>query len=332
MMYPKIGRVLLGWLAATNAIVLAVLVTLCGPAAASGRYRAVDLGFGGEARAINNRGQVVGEGSLSSAGGATHGFLWSGGKVTDLGVLERGPREYGRATDVNDRSQVVGFSVFHGDPEQSSVHAFLWQNGVLTDIDPTSLDSMATAVNNAGQVVGTRYTADGAHAFLWQAGIMTDLGTGYAWDVNDRGQVIGQNQIGGTGATMWYRGRTYDLGAPPGLDDWRPIAINGRGWIVGNGGLMTDRAYLWRAGTFLDLGTLGGPGADVVGINDRGQILGISETASGGFHPFLWQNGRMIDLTTRGVPGDVTVDALGDHGQILGTVGDPFDQHAGYYR
>jgi probable HAF family extracellular repeat protein len=332
-MYTKISRALIGRLAATNAIVLAALVILCGPAAASGRYRAVDLGFAGEARAINSHGQVAGEGSLGPDSGGTHGFLWSAGNVTDLGVLQRGQWEYGRATDINDRGQVVGFSVYHGDPEQSAAHAFLWQHGVLTDIDQTSLDSMATAVNNAGQVTGTRYTADGAHAFLWQNGVMTDLGTGYAWDVNDRGQVIGQNQIGGTGATMWYRGRTYDLGAPPGLDDWRPVAINSRGWIAGNGGTMTGRAYLWRAGTFLDLGTLGGSSAFVIDINDRGQVLGLSETTTAALHPFLWHDGRMIDLTTSGgIPDHVTVNSLGEHGEILGTVGDPSAQHAGYYR
>jgi probable HAF family extracellular repeat protein len=217
------------------------------PAAASGRYEAVSLGFGGEARAVNSHGQIVGEGWLSADAKGSHGFLWSRGKLTDLGVLEAGDGEYGRATDVNDRGEVVGFSVFRVDPEQSAQHAFLWRNGVLTDIDQVSLDSMAAAINNRGQVVGTRYTADGAYAFLWQAGVMTNLGTGYAWDINDRGQVVGQNNLGATGATMWYRGRAYDLGAPAGLDDWRPTAINERGWIAGNGGVMAGRAYLWRS-------------------------------------------------------------------------------------
>lgn len=331
-MSARVGRLLGGRLAATTAALSALILIPGSPAVASRGYEAVSLGFGGEARAVNSHGQIVGEGWLSSDAKGFHGFLWSNRKLTDLGVLEAGEWEYGRATDVNDRGQVVGFSVVRGDPEQSGQHAFLWRNGVLTDIDPAGLDSMATAINNRGQVVGTRYTADGAYAFLWQAGVMTNLGTGYAWDINDRGQVVGQNQVGGTGATMWYQGRVYDLGAPPGLDDWRPIAVNEWGWIAGNGGVTTGRAYLWKSGTFLDLGTLGGPSAFVVDINDRGQVLGLSETATGGLHPFLWEGGRMIDLTARGIPDYVTVNALGDHGQILGTVGDPSNQSAGYYR
>jgi probable HAF family extracellular repeat protein len=39
----------------------------------------------------------------------------------------------------------------------------------------------------------------------------------------------------------------------------------------------------------------------VADINNRGQIVGSSETADGATHPFLWERGRMIDLATMGV-------------------------------
>jgi probable HAF family extracellular repeat protein len=301
------------------------------PAALTGQYHAVDFGFDGEARAANDRGDVVGEGRLTSF--AFHPFLWRNGRVIDLGVLERGEREYGRATDINDRGQVVGFSVVNQDPEQSGQHAFLWQNGILADLDPYGVDSSAAAINNRGQVVGTRYTADGPHAFVWHNGVMTDLGTGYAQDINDRGQIIGQRLLGGSEATMWYRGRVNDLGAPPGLDDWRPVSINERGWIVGTGTAdpFNVRAYLWRAGSFVDLGTLGGSSSIVSDINDRGQVLGQSATAAGTWHGFIWARGSMTDLFQRGIPEEATLNAVDNRGRILGTVTGPDSYHAVLY-
>jgi probable HAF family extracellular repeat protein len=321
--------------AITGLVTVVALTAIPASAARSRQYHAVDFGFGGEAQAINDRGAVVGEGILAPGALGFHPFLWENGRLIDLGVLEQGEWEYGRATDVNNRGQVVGFSVVNQNPEQSGQHAILWQHGVLTDLDPLGIDSLATAINNRGQIVGTRYTADGPHAVVWHNGVMTDLGSGYAADINDRGQVIGLNQAGGSGATMWYRGEIHDLGAPPGLEDWRPVAINDGGWIVGSASVDFDeRAYLWRSGSFVDLGTLGGSSAFPVDVNNRGQVLGVSGTAepSGAGHGFLWQNGTMIDLFGRGIPEYPTINAVSNRGQIVGTVDVPDDVHAGIYR
>jgi probable HAF family extracellular repeat protein len=39
----------------------------------------------------------------------------------------------------------------------------------------------------------------------------------------------------------------------------------------------------------IDLGTLGGTYSYAITINERGQVLGYSFTASGEFHAFLWE-------------------------------------------
>jgi len=46
----------------------------------------------------------------------------------------------------------------------------------------------------------------------------------------------------------------------------------------------------------LDLGTLGGPAADAYGVNNFGNAVGRSRTATGEEHAFLWWNGTMRDL------------------------------------
>ena len=58
--------------------------------------------------------------------------------------------------------------------------------------------------------------------------------------------------------------------------------------------------FVWQDGKMTDLGTLGGRSSRPRAINERGQVVGESVTASGETHPFLWQNGKMTDLGTLG--------------------------------
>src|SRR5207244_10248449 len=122
----------------------------------------------------------------------------------------------------------------------SGDHAFLWQNGVMTDLGtlPGSTSSTATAINNSGQVVGN----SGNHAFFWDKGVMTDLGTlpGYTGSVvaraiNDSGQVVGAS---GNHAFLWENGAMRDLGAfsnpPQTCDSYTAYGINSPGQVVGN--------------------------------------------------------------------------------------------------
>jgi probable HAF family extracellular repeat protein len=52
-----------------------------------------------------------------------------------------------------------------------------------------------------------------------------------------------------------------------------------------------DHAFLWRDGTMLDLGTLGGEFSEAMEVNNRGVVVGNSETASGTLRPFVWYRG-----------------------------------------
>jgi probable HAF family extracellular repeat protein len=101
---------------------------------------------------INNPGQVMG---LSSLPGDAiyHGYVSSNGVITDLGTLGG---DYTFPYAQNNLGQVVGQS----DTTTDGSHAFLWQNGVMTDlnslVDTNSgwrLD-LAIYINDTGRIVG----------------------------------------------------------------------------------------------------------------------------------------------------------------------------------
>lgn len=201
-----------------------------------------------------------------------------------------------------------------------------------------------------------------SHSFRWKNGRLTDLGslaTGWSsaaiW-MNDNGQIVGFSENGMIDpligfpefrAVIWKNDKIMDLGTMAGGYESLANAVNNRGQVVGFStntipdpfsffpfpGATQSRAFLWQKGAMQDLGTLGGPDANAIAINERGQIAGqsyINSTANsvldacGGFSvnvptedPFIWKNGKMIDLgTLGGTCGFVT--GQNDRGQVIG--------------
>lgn len=296
---------------------------------AAGVYRVVDLGSlggrgAGEATAINDEGYVVG---YSAAPGGTHPFLWHDGVMTDLGVLEP-DAPYAAASDINSQHEVVGSCDVAGG---TAMHAFLWRRGVLTDLGTLGgTYSVATAINDRGQVVGTSSTADGAwHGFIWEHGRMTDLGVDSVTGVDNRGDIIGNmNFPTGYHGYLMSRGKVTDLGVLPGGSQSEAHAINNRGEVVGDADSAAHPgargAFTWRNGTMRELPGLDGTYSNTVTMNDRGQVLGLS-MASGSLRPVLWQNGAITDLTTKGITsegmgqGAGQLRGINNSGQIVGS-------------
>jgi probable HAF family extracellular repeat protein len=265
---------------------------------------------------INNLGQVAG--ALTNVSGQWRAFLWTAeGGMVDLGTLGNGT--HSEAWAINDSGQLVGLSTTQpGDPFEDftlwdTVHAFFWSAGEgMIDLGTFGgTYSYAYAINSQGQVVGDAETASGEdHAFLWSAaGGMIDLGSlggffSIPQAINNAGQVVGYSKTtsGEYHAFLWTaEGGMIDLGTFGGW--WSiPEGINNQGQVVGLSTTQpgdpwqdvtlwdTVHAFLWTAeGGMIDLGTLGGTWSRASAINNLGQIVGLSTTASGELHAVLWE-------------------------------------------
>jgi probable HAF family extracellular repeat protein len=206
--------------------------------------------------------------------------------------------------------------------------ATIW---TMTDLGTLGgTQSVATAINDSGQVVGNADTAGGdTHAFVWDSlDGMTDLGTlgghySEAIAINASGQVAGWSHTahGETHAFVWdsLNGMT-DLGTLGGNQS-NAIAINASGQVVGYSSTAGGQfhAFVWDSlNGMTDLGTLGGIESYAVAINDSGQVVGRSYTAGGETHAFVWDSlDGMTDLGTLG--GNTgSANAINNSGQVVG--------------
>ena len=226
-------------------------------------------------------------------------------------------------------------------------HLAVSASAVLSVTDLGTLggpNSVAYAINAAGQVAGYASLASGYHhAFLYTPGSgMQDLGTlgglySYAYGLNDAGHVVGLAQDG-TGA---YRVFLYTPGAGMqdlGIPSFPSYNVLQNGWDINSAGQVVGMTtfhnpnscslcsvlhafvYTPALGT-QDLGTLGGSESEARAINDAGQVVGYSSYASQSYdsHACLYTPGiGMQDLGTLGGPRS---DAFGinDAGQVVGS-------------
>lgn len=155
-----------------------------------------------DALGINNKGEVVcmavntGLPILNGADTATNKcFLWRNGNLADVG--EAGVHTVPRG--VNDSGTIVA---------DVSNNIFLWRDGSRQNIQtPPGTDVCFTsAINNAGQCVGSIRAKGRVFAFVYRNGQLYDLNAltpGSGWnlyranDINERGQIVGMGKFKG---------------------------------------------------------------------------------------------------------------------------------------
>ncbi len=280
-----------------------------------------------------------------------------GPNSTALGVNERGQFVGEAESSAPNSEDFCGFNAY-GFPSDTACLPFLWQNGVMTKL-PTlgGANGIANTINNRGDVVGNAEndTKDpGCPVFqfkpvIWENGKIQPLPTyagdpvGAALAINDNGQAVGISgpcsafnpnlglYLVDAHALLWENGVVTDLGSlggPAGtFGGNHACAINNKGQVVGHSDLTGDttfHAYVWTRETGMkDLETLPGDFASLaLGINDKGEIVGASLSATFSERAVLWENDVMTDLNTL-IPANSALylqqaESINASGQIVG--------------
>ena len=188
--------------------------------------------------------------------------------------------------------------------------------------------SVATSINNAGQVVGISYNSSDGYftqilsgsadrpgsrkrarvrqSFMYSNGQMTPISPigGLATSINDSGQVVGGQNSSNNGAGQYVGGPDAGIViANPGTTSW----------------LVSGSTTTTLPSQFLPYA-----------INNSGTVAGLLVVdAHGGsdFHPAIYQNGQVTDLFSKVASGEYynsAAVAINSSGDVLITV-----QHAG---
>lgn len=262
------------------------------------------------------------------------------------------------------RYRLIDVNTFGGPnsyvPIDPSVQRLLSEHGTISSCADTSVAD--PNFPNINPFLPSDFTGSTEHAFEWENGVLNDLGalpggnnSCESW-VSGNGLIAGESENGlidpvlgvpAVNAVLWKEGRIINLGTLGGNESFA-IGVNNRGEAVGAAanaipdplsffGFGTQtRAFLWQNGVMQDLGTLGGPDAFAIAINDRGQVLGFSfidstpnpttgqPTGAG----FLWDHGKIQAIPDPLGGTQISPYRLNNRGQAVGSAnlaGDVFE-------
>ena len=204
------------------------------------------------ATGINDSGQITGRGTNSA--GAVHGFLYSGGSITDLGTLGG---NFSEGLGINTAGQITGDSYRTGD---SVVHAFRWSEATgivdLGSLGGSAGNSVGMGINASGQVAGssTSSATTPDFAFLYSGGKMKNLGTlggvaSFGYAINDSDQVTGFTYLPGN---LYAPAFLYTPGK--GMVDANTLIPSNSGWTLDYGFAINDAGQITGRGENHTLG------------------------------------------------------------------------------
>lgn len=232
------------------------------------------LSQGSEAYAINDSGLIVGSSyTANNASFAPVEWNATGKTVTNLGTIAGGSD--GTAYAINANGEIVGTAGGTIDPTTGLLdgYAFSYSGGKITAISGLTGFSDAWALNNSGEIVGDETVGGNLVAYIDVGGTVTSLGT-----------------LGGETSAAY--------------------GVNSSGEVVGYADTATGSdAFLYENGAMIDLNTLLPVNSGWVlqtanGINDSGQITGLG-LYDGSEQAFV------LDTQTTPEPGTMALSCLG---------------------
>ena len=314
--------------------------TVSGP----GTYSVVDLGtlggLGCIASALSSNGLVVGAGSrYQSSVDSAHGFVWSKGNLTDLGLFgfQGSDSITSGASGVNASGTVLG-TVIDTVSNPVRTYAYQYRSGVSTQIQtaiPGAYSVNPVMIHDDGDYVGgvgaiVEESALG-HPIYWKQGVEHDLhndlaqygtpGWGTAVCVNTKGKVLANVAASDGSSTcyLWQNGTVTPVSTFSG--PFKGAWLNDADVVVG--GFPKNnitQAESWTSGVITDLGL--GPNSFATCINNSGVITGYMQISTGAQHAFLYQAGKVKDLNDLVSVSGWTLNAgvsINDAGQVLCT-------------
>ncbi len=279
-----------------------------GLAASTFVFTRIDDGtFGSE---VNGIGPNALAGDFTDSSGASHGFLWAGGRFRTVVPPGVDRAVSSQVNGINAGGQLVG----NWQDADGHNHPYFLGKGASTNLgapDAHSVDAHAQSLNAQGQVVGfyEDTLANTHHGFIWKDGAFTAKldapgsvgphGTS-AEGINGSGDVVGTfvDSSGARHGFLLSKGVYTTLDVPPSFSATFTAAqqISDAGQIAGfyldkssalHGFLLQQGSY-----TSIDVNLSGANGTQIYSIDAQGQIVGAYLDSSGGSHGFVGRPAR----------------------------------------
>jgi surface-anchored protein len=209
-------------------------------------------------------------------------------------------------------------------------------------------ETLLTGINDTGLITGTAFGEAGPFAFTLQETnfalvALPGASRSFAYDVNNRGVVVGQYRQGaGDTFGFWKRGTNAHVALQiPGADRTIAYGINNNDVIVGayrRTNETTFHGFIYEAGIYTLLDVPNSTWTVPSDLNDDGVIVGYYRTADGNTLPFRaarpMPKVRYL-ATTFDVPGKphTLAHGLNDRGEVVGQwYGPGFSEGGGFRR